>query len=458
MNMRAFSAFVRIAAIVTLVAQSACAPKIVPAPVVVGSPKYPEFVVPRIPQGFLDSPLAAAQTRGWALLQSGDLKRAEQEFTTITKASPSFFPAETSLGYVALARTEAKSALPHFDRALALAPTDVSALVGRGRTLVALQRESEAVSSFEAALAVDRSLTDIERQVEVLKFQGVEQGLVRAREAAGAGRLDDAIQAYTAAVRSSPDSPFLYRELAAVERRRGDDDAALEHFRKAVTLDTSDAKSLGQIGQILESRGDTEGATKAYVESLSLEPNTDIANRLENIHAHAELEKLPAEYRAIDQAPQISRADLAALIGIRLGALLQDGLRNDAVLITDIRSSWAATWIMFVARAGVMESFANHTFQPRNVVRRADLAQAVARLLTHVSATNAAWSAARIRFPDLAASHLAYPAASAAVASGAMQAGPDGSFQPSRPVTGAEAIDAITRIEGLAGLPPAPRP
>jgi hypothetical protein len=113
---------------------------------------------------------------------------------------------------------------------------------------------------------------------------------------------------------------------------------------------------------------------------------------------------------------------------------------------------------MFVARAGVMESFANHTFQPRNVVRRADLAQAVARLLTHVSATNAAWSAARIRFPDLAASHLAYPAASAAVASGAMQAGPDGSFQPSRPVTGAEAIDAITRIEGLAGLPPAPRP
>jgi putative ABC transport system ATP-binding protein len=43
-------------------------------------------------------------------------------------------------------------------------------------------------------------------------------------------------------------------------------------------------------------------------------------------------------HRIIDHAPQITRADLAALIGIRLGALLPVARRSDAVLLTDVRS------------------------------------------------------------------------------------------------------------------------
>jgi hypothetical protein len=168
------------------------------------------------------------------------------------------------------------------------------------------------------------------------------------------------------------------------------------------------------------------------------------------------LARLPAEYRAIDQAAQITRGDLAALIGIRLGGLLSSSRRSDAALITDVRNHWAATWIMAVARAGIMDPFANHAFQPRTVVRRTDLAQAVARVLAQVAVRNPprakAWEAARLRFSDLSPSHLAYPAASIAVASGVMKTGTDSSFQPSRAVTGGEAVDVIAAIQALAGL------
>ena len=37
------------------------------------------------------------------------------------------------------------------------------------------------------------------------------------------------------------------------------------------------------------------------------------------------------------------------------------------VVVTDIRNHWAAPWITMVARAGVIEPFPNHTFQPRAV-------------------------------------------------------------------------------------------
>ena len=436
---------------------SACAPKIVPAPVAT-APRFPDFVRPAVPSAMANGPAAASASRGWSFLQAGDLRTAEREFAAALRILPAFYPAETSLGYLELARKDAKSALPHFDRALDLNAQhdDVSAFLGRGQALLALNRESEALTAFEAALAADPSQSELARRVEVLKFRSVEQGVGRARDAGRSGRLDEAVQAYTTAIASSPDSAFLYRERAGVERQKGDADAALADFRKAAALEPGDAKSFAQMGELLEARGEFEAAAKAYADASAIEPSAELDKHLEDLRNKTALARLPAEYRGIEQAPQVTRGDLAALIGIRLGSLLPAARRGDAALITDVRNHWAATWIMSVARAGIMEPYANHAFQPRTVVRRTDLAQAVARLLAQIANRNPArakaWESARLKFGDLSASHLAYPAASAAVASGVMKTAGDNSFQPSRAVTGAEAIAAIERIEALAGL------
>ena len=59
-----------------LVAVSACAPKVVPPPVV-AAPKFPEFRIPAVPESMASGVAAQLQLRGWAFLQSGDLKTAE---------------------------------------------------------------------------------------------------------------------------------------------------------------------------------------------------------------------------------------------------------------------------------------------------------------------------------------------------------------------------------------------
>lgn len=446
----------RLAVLSLVVLASACAPKTSP-PASVSMPKFPDFVAPAVPASLAGGRAVESQARGWQFLEAGDLKSAEQEFSAALKTTPAFYPAEAALGYVELARQDGKAALPHFDRALERQKSDVSALVGRGYALIALSREREAVASFEAAVAEDPSLADIRRRIEVLRFRGLEQDLAHARQATRAGKLDDAIAAYVNAISISPDSAVLYRELAAVERQKGDADHALEHLRRAVALDPTDAKSLVQIGEMLDIRGDEAGAEHAYSDAIALEPSAaaDLESKIEALRERAELARLPEEYRAIEQSPQITRGDLAAIIGVRLAPLLQASRRRDAVLITDVRTHWAAIWIMSVARAGVMEPFSNHAFQPRSAVRRVDLAQAASRLLARIAAADpsraAAWESARLKFSDLSPGHLAYPAASAAVAAGVMTMGPNGSFDPSRPVSGADAIAAITRIEALAG-------
>jgi tetratricopeptide (TPR) repeat protein len=452
---------VGLALLAVLAAVSACAPKTVALPVV-AAPRFPEFVKPNVPADLVFDPAAMNQERAWIFLQAGDIKNADREVTASLKRSPAFYPAEATGGYVELAQKDAKSALTRFDRALAGRSTYAPALFGKGEALVALNREEEAIEAFRSALAADASLSDLARRIEVLKFRTVQRDVAAARQAAGSGKIDDALEAYRVVIAHSPDTGFLYRELAMIERKQGDGNTALEHFRKAADLDPSDTTSLVQIAELLEARDDVDGALAAYARALALEPDARLEARRNALLTRLEMASLPEQYRAIEAAAQITRGDLAALVGIRLATLLEVTSPRDVGVITDIRGHWAEPWILAVTRSGILDAFANHTFQPRSVVRRVDFAQAITRLLAKVALvapTQARkWANARGRFTDIAAGHLAYPAASSAIAAGVMTTTPEGAFEPTRVVTGIEAIETLENVRAMADLPSSSNP
>jgi tetratricopeptide (TPR) repeat protein len=432
----------------------ACAQKTVPLPNE-SATRFEDFVQPTIPQALSGYPAAiASQSRGWRFLQAGDFRSAEREFQLALRAAPQFYPSETSLGYLELARKDAKAALPHFEKALLENGRYVPALVGGGQAFLALGRDRDALFAFQSAVAVDPSLVDIRRRVDVLQFRGVERELAAARQAVKEARFDDAAKEFGAAIASSPDSGFLYRELAEVETKRGRADDALKDLEKAIALDAGDTAAMVQIGDLLAARGDFDGAARWYGEAVVIDPSDAVEAKLDAAKARVEAAHLPPEYKAIENTAQLTRGELAALVGIRLPGLIQSARTKNAVVVTDVRNDWASAWILSVTRAGIMDAFANHTFQPRAVVRRSDLALVVSRLLTRIAAQDPAkarsWQGARIKFADLAPTHLAYPAASMAVAARVLDADGDNRFQPSRVVTGAEAVTAVSRIEALA--------
>lgn len=434
---------------------SACAQKTVPLPNE-SATRFQDFVEPGISDGFAGYPAAvASQRRGWRFLQIGEFREAQREFQLALKIAPSFYPAETGLGYLELARKDPKAALAHFEKALLLNGRYPSALVGGGQAFLALGRDKDALFAFQSAVAVDPSLGDVRRRIDVLQFRGVERQLSSARQAVKDGKFDDAAREYEGAIAASPDSAFLYRELADVEVKRGATDAALTDLEKAVALDASDTVAMVQIGDVLLGKGDLDGAARWYGEAVVIEPSDAVEAKLDAVKARAEASHLPAEYQEIGAAAELTRGELAALIGIKLPTLVQASRKKDAVVISDVRQHWASTWILNVARAGIIEPFENHTFQPSGVVRRADLAVAMSRLLARVAVEDPGrgrnWQSARLRFSDLASSHLAYPSASMSVAAGVMDAGPNNTFQPSKVVTGAEAVAAVGRVEALAG-------
>jgi tetratricopeptide (TPR) repeat protein len=426
---------------------SSCAVKT--APPLPPTLKYAEFVYP--------TPVAAtareamALDLGWRFLQNDDLSNAEREFAAALTSAPNSVAARTGEGYVALARRDYMRALDRFDGALRGVPAYAPALVGRGLTLLSVNRDSDARVAFEAAMKADASLTNLSARIDVLKFREIQNLIAAARNAMNAGRLDDARAAYQRAIAATPDSAVLYRELGIVERRSGNAAAALEQFNRAVMLDPADAIALAQVGELLEASGDFAGAETAFRNAHNVDALSGYDRKADAAAARAREAGLPAEYRALPSTPQITRGDLAALIGIRLDDIVRQA-PGTAEVITDTAGHWAAPWIAEVAAAAVMPPFDNHTFQPRAPVRRVDLAEAVNALLRIVSRTRPAVQAriaARPTIPDVSPSHLNYPAIAAAVSAGVLPLD-GGRFDTERPVSGADAIAALERLRALA--------
>lgn len=451
---RALSRLAPLLGVAALALAASCA-KTPPAlpPAAGGAPKFADFVYPDAAPVVAPPAIQERHGAAWQLLQAGDTRAAEREFNAVLQQAPEFYPAEAGLGYAALAKKDAAGALGHFDKALARNERYAPALAGKGEALLALGRTEAALEAFQGAIDADAALTPLRSRVDVLKFREVQRHVESARKAADAGKSDEARNSYLAAIAASPSSGFLYRELAAVELKAGDRASAMVHAEQAVALDPADARALMVIAEIHEANGEWLKAADAYAAVNAVEPSDATAVKIDRMREKAAFETMPAEYRAIDSSPTVTRAQLASLLGVRLEALLRRARASNIAVMTDVRGNWALPWIHAVTRAGVMEPFPNHAFQPGGIVRRGDLAQAVSRVLGLIAIEKpklaARWRDPRPRFADVAPSHLSYPAVARSVSAGILAPLEQDSFQLSRPVSGAEALDAVMKLEAL---------
>jgi tetratricopeptide (TPR) repeat protein len=432
----------------------ACAPKSAPAPVVT-TPKFPTYPRPDIPAALrVSRDVADRHDVAWRRLQSGDLRGANRDFAALFKQQPTLYPAETGLGFVELAERDFKDAVTRFSSVLAREGKYIPALVGLAEAHIGLNNDGQAVVALERVLAIDPKREAARSRLELLRFRMVQELIDEGRRARQANRLDAAEQAFEQALSVSPASTLILRELAHVELQAGRAEDAESHVRQAVKLDAGDAEGHAALGNVLEARGRFREAAASYRRAVSLDDRPDWRTKVSELSEKADMAALPREFGNLQPTASITRAHVAAYVGVRLGTLIEAAPRRAVAVATDVGRHWASPWILPVTRAGIMNVYPNHTFQPASVVRRGDLAQVTAQLIALAvpaqSKELAAWRAARPRFADLPSSNVFYQAAAHAVAAGVMSADAAGNFRSTQPATGADLTDAIARIDQLS--------
>lgn len=442
----------RSVALIVLLAASvaACAPR--PRPVTAPAPAQHEYVYPSVPADLLQAFVQPSRDHAaaWQLLLAGQEAESGRRFSAILRRAPGFYPSETALAYVAVAARRNEAALDAFERVLSRQAAYPSALAGRGEALLALGREYDALSALDAAVAADPSLESVRQRAELLRLRLVEQGLGSARQLAREGMWAEAEAAYAHLLAISPDNAVALGEVADVERRLGKGQAAKAYAERALAADPGDVKAALVIADVLEGEGRADEALALVERVRRVTSSSELDSRISALRARADEAALPEQYRSLPGSPQVTRAQLAALVGIRFDRLLDAAAPSRTALVTDARGNWAQPWILRVVAAGIMDVYPNHTFEPQRWIDRAELAQVATRLLAlgaGRTGRDGSSSPDPLTFTDVGPGHLAYPAASAAVAAGVMDVLDDGAFGPSRRATGAEAIETMTRLE-----------
>ena len=423
---------------------AALAASCAPPPAAPRPPEGGEYLFPSWPAGSLRPDVERRIDKAWRSLLVGDTEQAEKELQKVLQRDPGLVPAVTALAYARLAAGRIAEASRGFEDVLRRRDDYVPAVAGAA---AAAQRAGDGEGALRLyrraqALAPDDPL--LRRRVAEMRLQVTEKRVADARSALQAGNVEEAVAKYRGALEAAPEVAGLRLELAALLAERGEKEAAVEALEGDPT---EDRQVLLHLGQLRAEMGEHERALEAYRRVLARDPRDEEAlRRSQQIRQALELLEMPEEYRAIAGAPRISRADLAALLSVKVTALsrLRAGAPRVAI---DISGSWAREHIIKVLGLDLISVYPNHTFQPGAVVRRGELARAAARVLDLLKWPPAPTPA----LADMTAGNLFYGAAARVVAAGLMDLTPGGAFEAWRPVSGQEAVDVIEGLVRLVG-------
>lgn len=421
-----------------LMAVGACAPKTLPPP-----PESQDYVYPAPrPEAGVSSSERESLEKAWRKVQAGDVAGAVRDYRKLLQRHPGLVPAETGLAYAHLRSGQEQAAAAQFLAVLEDAPDYVPALVGAGTTALSRGDADAALSLYQQALEVSPGDPLVRKRAAGLKLQVTERHLSAARVAEGAGDQEIAAEEYRAALEVAPELAEVRLSLAEIEVAGGDPEAAVATLRD----DPSGNREVKRrLGQVLLGQGEYEEARAVYEDLVASDPGDTEAREGRRAAQEAlDDQAQPDEYRRIAAAERATRADLAALLAVKVTALSRLPT-SEPRLAVDISGSWARGSIATVVGLGLMEVYPNHTFKPRETVRRADLARASSSVLVRLG-----WRGGAGPEPsDMRPSHLDHDAVRRTVGAGLMELGPSGEFEPWRPVSGREAEEVVEKLSRL---------
>ena len=403
-----------------------------------------EYVYPRAQPGELRPEEARDLERAWHDVLGGDTRAAEKRLGKMLAARPGLVPAEIALAFARMRAGIHEDAARRFASILERRPEDLSALVGLGAASVHLDRIEDALTAYSRASALDPANESLRRHKAELRLRVTEAQVGSARAAAASGAAERAIEEYRRVLAAAPELSDVRLELAALLVSRGDSAGAMAVLSEDPSRDRQVRMRLAELAV---AAGDHERALEAYRRILDADPrDEEAAAAARRVREAMEMQQMPEEYRLIAAAETITRADLAALVMVKVRRLARVPPGPGRVAI-DISGSWARDHIIRALAYEIMTVYPNHTFQPGATVRRGDLARAVARVLDLLKAP----AGPAVTLGDVGQGNLLYYPAGRAVGAGLMDLTADGAFEPWRPVSGREASDVIENLVRLVG-------
>jgi Tfp pilus assembly protein PilF len=386
----------------------------------------------------------------WRNIQEGRLKKAEKIINKLGSQNSFYY---VGLGYVSLILEYPQRAEQYFKASLAEFPEMTLAHVGLAQIYQKSGQVDLAFIEYREILKVDSDHPWAKPQFEEIKRSRTEELQREANSYLTAGDMEKSKEAYLKALYYTPDATEAHLSLARIYKKEGNLESALVHF-KAVTnsvpqntdIQTEYADTLFQAGELKKS-------LILYEEISTKDPsNTEIRQRLETIKNRLGIFKLPSQFESIQFSDAVSKEELAALLSVKFKNII-DEPKGKPPIIIDISTSWASQFILHMASLRILDVYPNHTFQPKKVITRAEMAEALFRLVEHLKRKGHSFIQQippdRIQIADVSSGNYYYRPILLIVSYAIMDLSRDRKFNPDLAISGQEAIRLFDLILAL---------
>ncbi len=194
----------------------------------------------------------------FALHAQGKLVEAEHAYAEILRLQPENFQALHLCGVLALQRGQTQRGIELLQQSLKREQRQPMAHRDLGNALQQLRRFTEALASYDKALALkpDQADTHNNRGIALASLQ----------------RLDEALASYGRAIALKPDYAQAYNNRGTILSGRGRHAEALADFNQAIALDPNYTKAINNRGSVLAELGRHDEALKDHDRAIALYP------------------------------------------------------------------------------------------------------------------------------------------------------------------------------------------
>lgn len=152
---------------------------------------------------------------------AGELEKAEAFFNKAIGLQPRFWRGHDDLGSFLIHTGRAAEAIPAYRKTIELTPDNALAFNNLGAALIMTNNFDEAAAAWQKSLEIEVTEAASSNAGTSLFF---------------AGRFDEAATMYRKATELTPDRHALWGNLADAERLGSSPHAAMDHYRRAITL------------------------------------------------------------------------------------------------------------------------------------------------------------------------------------------------------------------------------
>lgn len=415
-------------------------------------PPPPSLYIDNLPQSIvtelsLDERIVIEEA--WRSLKQGKGSKARKALIRLDEQSPFYY---VGMGYAYFMMNDVALSEDFFKAAQRYSPDMTIVHLGLGQIYHKTGRDDLAFAEFREIIKKDPDHIWVKAQYENIKRQKTQESLDTGKTYLDAGNTESSKEAFLRALYYSPKSMQAHLALADIFQQEDNLENALVHLDAASKNDPENIDILNRYGDILFLANENKRGLEIYEKLLREEPeNQKYQQRVEIMKNRLGIFELPSQYNAIVTSEAISKEDMAALLVVKFKDFLEETTKEPPIII-DIATSWADDFILQMTSLGLLDIYPNHTFRPKKIITRAEMAEILLRLINHLRDSGYRFlqqiPLESIQISDVSVDNYYYQPIIQIVSYDIMSLSLDKTFKPDLPVSGQDSIKLLNIIMG----------